>query len=254
MNKTFIFFNGFFILLVTALLTSVYWADTLNEHTIHTNLIKGIIPPKNVDVVMVAPNSPGTELRKEYIKGKGVAGLIAIKQDYTGDAKQKALAMAKSCNLTKIGVLEGTFEQETNTDLFAEQAILCGGVSELIKAGFETLTEAGYPAEIAYMVCLHELKLTVDLINEGGLSHLWDVASNTAEYGGLTRGKKIITQETKKNMKAMLKEIESGKFAKELAEELNKGCPKLKKLRQKEEKHQIEKTGKEIRKLLKKNK
>ena len=215
-------------------------------------VFKTIIPPKNVDVIMVAPNSPGTELRKEYIKGTGVVGLIAIKQDYTGNAKQTALAMAKACNLTKIGVLEATFEQETNTDLFAEQAILCGGVSELIKAGFETLTEAGYPPEMAYMVCLHELKLVVDIIHEGGLTHLWDVASNTAEYGGLTRGKKIVTQETKKNMKAMLKEIESGKFAKEWIEELNKNCPNLKKLRQREAEHQIEKTGKEIRAFLKK--
>jgi len=215
---------------------------------------KCIVPPKNVNVIMVAPKSPGTEERKRYLEGFGVPGLFAVAQDFSGDAKDIALAMAKACGFTRAGVIECTFEQEVNEDLFGEQAVLCGGVSELIKAGFETLVEAGYPPEMAYFECLHELKLIVDLIYEGGLTHMWDVVSNTAEYGGLTRGKRIITGQVRENMKAMLIDVEQGNFAREWIEEFRKGCPNLKRLRDEESNHPIEKVGKEIRELFRNKK
>ncbi|MBN1157612.1 ketol-acid reductoisomerase [Candidatus Woesearchaeota archaeon] len=213
---------------------------------------KAIVPPKNVNVIMVAPKSPGTEERKRFLEGFGVPGLIAVHQDATGNARDIVLAMAKGCGLTRAGVLECTFEQEVYEDLFGEQAVLCGGLSELIKAGFETLVEAGYPPEMAYFECLHEMKLIVDLVYEGGLSYMWHVVSNTAEYGGLSRGKKIITPEVRANMKQMLKDVESGKFAKEWIEEYKKGLPNMKKLREEAANHPIEKVGKEIRELFKK--
>jgi ketol-acid reductoisomerase len=213
---------------------------------------KAIAPPRDVNVIMVAPKSPGTEERKRYLEGFGVPGLVAVHQNATGDARAIALAMAKACGFTRAGVIECTFEQEVYEDLFGEQAVLCGGLSELIKAGFETLVEAGYPPEMAYFECLHEMKLIVDLVYEGGLVHMWDVVSNTAEYGGLTRGKKIITPEVKNNMKQMLKDVESGKFAKEWLDEYKKGLPNLKRLREEEANHPIEKVGKEIRELFKK--
>jgi len=212
---------------------------------------KRIVPPSNVDVIMIAPKAPGTEERKIFLEGFGVPGLVAVRQNHSGKAREIALAMAKSIGLTRAGVLECTFEQETYEDLFGEQAVLCGGVSELIKAGFEVLVEKGYPPEMAYFECLHEMKLIIDLVQKGGLVHMWEVVSNTAEYGGLTRGKRIITPEVKENMRKMLKEVEDGTFAKEFVAEYEKGMSTLKRLREEESKHPIEVVGKEIRALFK---
>jgi len=213
---------------------------------------KFIKPVENIDVIMVAPKSPGTEERKRFLEGFGVPGLIAVKQNPSGKAKEVALAMANSMGLTRAGVLECTFEQETYEDLFGEQAVLCGGTADLIKAGFETLVEAGYPPEMAYFECLHELKLITDLIYEGGLGYMWKVVSNTAEYGGRTRGKSIIGSHVKERMKEMLTDIESGKFANEWIGEYRSGSENFKKLREEQDNHQIEKVGKEIRALFKK--
>ncbi|MCF7861382.1 ketol-acid reductoisomerase [Candidatus Woesearchaeota archaeon] len=210
---------------------------------------KRIVPPENIDVIMVAPKAPGTEERKQYKQGFGVPALIAVHQDATGNAKKTAFAMAKACGFSRAGLLECTFEQETFEDLFGEQAVLCGGVAELIKAGFETLTEAGYPPEMAYFECLHEMKLIVDLIYEGGISRMYDVVSNTAEYGGRTQGRKIITDETKKAMKTMLTRVEDGSFAKEWMDEYKNGLPNLEKMRQEEKNHPIETVGREIRSM-----
>lgn len=215
-------------------------------------VFKQIVPPKDVDVIMIAPKSPGTEERKRYLEGFGVPALVAVKTDASGKARKIALAMAKAVGFTRAGVLECTFEEEVYEDLFGEQAVLCGGCAELIKVGFEILTEAGYPPEMAYFECLHELKLIVDLIYEGGLEHMWSVVSNTAEYGGRTRGSKIITPKTKEVMKNMLKNVENGKFAKEWMEEYRKGLPNLKKMREKEASHPIEIVGKKIRALFEK--
>lgn len=208
-----------------------------------------IIPPPDIDVVMIAPKAPGTEERKIFLEGFGVPGLVAVRQNPSGNAREIALAMAKSIGLTRAGVLECTFEQETYEDLFGEQAVLCGGVSELMKAGFEVLVEKGYPPEMAYFECLHEMKLIIDLVQKGGLAHMWDVVSNTAEYGGLTRGKRIITPEVKENMRKMLREVEDGTFAKEFVAEYENGMQNLKRLRQEDAKHPIEVVGKEIRAL-----
>jgi len=213
---------------------------------------KKIIPPEGVDVFMSAPKSPGTEERKRYLEGFGVPGLVAVYKDATGTAKEKGLAMAKACGFTRAGVIECTFEQEAHEDLFGEQAVLCGGLAELIKAGFETLTERGYPAEMAYFECLHEMKLIIDLVYEGGIAQMNDVISNTAEYGGMTRGKRLITPETKKEMHKILDEIESGAFAEEWLNEYNSGMPNLTKMRQELTEHPIEKVGKEIREMFKK--
>jgi len=174
-----------------------------------------IVAPKDVDVAMVAPKGPGHLVRREYERGAGVPSLVAVEQDPSGEALNRALAYAKGIGATRAGVIETTFLEETETDLFGEQCVLCGGVSELIKAGFETLVEAGYQPEIAYFECCHELKLIVDLIYEGGLSRMRYSISDTAEYGDLTRGKRIVTEETRKNMKKILEEIQSGEFAKE---------------------------------------
>ena len=217
------------------------------------NICFGFIkPPKDIDVIMVAPKSPGTEERKQFVAGFGVPALIAIKQDASGNAKKTALAMAKACGFTRAGVIECTFEQETYEDLFGEQAVLCGGLSELIKTGFEVLVEAGYPPEMAYFECLHEMKLIVDLVYEGGLTHMWHVVSNTAEYGGRTRGKAIITPETKKRMKELLADVESGKFANEWISEYRAGMKNFTRLRNEQNSHEIETIGKEIRALFKK--
>jgi ketol-acid reductoisomerase len=215
-------------------------------------VFKRIVPPAGVDVIMVAPKSPGTEERKRYLEGFGVPALVAVRNDASGKARDVALAMAKAMRFTRAGVLECTFEQETYEDLFGEQAVLCGGCAELIKAGFETLVEAGYPPEMAYFECLHELKLIVDLIYEGGLQHMWNVVSNTAEFGGRTRGSKIITPETRKAMKRMLTDVESGKFAAEWMDEWKKGLPNLKRMRDEEAEHPIEVVGREIRALFRK--
>ncbi|MGR3218777.1 MAG: ketol-acid reductoisomerase [Candidatus Anammoxibacter sp.] len=209
-----------------------------------------IVPPKDIDVILVAPKGPGHLVRSEYESGKGVPCLMAIHQDYSKNAKNVALAHAKGVGGTRGGVLETTFAEEAETDLFGEQAVLCGGVSALIKAGFETLVEAGYQPELAYFECLHEMKLIVDLINKGGLSAMRDSISTTAEYGDLTRGPRIITDETKKEMKKILKEIQTGEFAKEWILENQANQPVFNALAEKDRNHLIEKVGKNLRKMM----
>ena len=199
---------------------------------------------------MIAPKSPGHLLRRMYVQGMGVPALIAVHQDYTGKAKEFALAYAKGIGCTRAGVIETTFAEETETDLFGEQAVLCGGITELIKAGFETLVEAGYQPEIAYFECLHEMKLIIDLIYEGGFGNMRYSVSDTAEYGDYMVGKRIITDETRKEMKKVLREIQTGKFAKEWILENQAGRPMLYALRKKESEHQIEKVGKELREMM----
>ena len=209
-----------------------------------------IVPPENVDVFMVAPKGPGHLVRRVYKQGEGVPALVAVHQDYTGTSFQKALAYAKGIGATKAGVLETTFKEETETDLFGEQAVLCGGTTELIKAGFETLVDAGYKPEIAYFECLHELKLIVDLIYEGGLSWMRESISDTAQYGDLTRGKRIITEETRTAMKQLLKEIQNGEFAREWILENNANRPVFNALNKQEKKHQIEIVGARLRAMM----
>lgn len=209
---------------------------------------KQIVPPPGVDVIMVAPKAPGAMLRKMYLQGSGTPGLVAVFQDATGRALQTALAMAKGIGLTRIGVLQTTFREETETDLFGEQAVLVGGVSELIKAGFETLVEAGYQPENAYFECLHELKLIVDLIYERGIEGMMAAVSNTAEYGGRTRGPRLIGEEVRKVMKELLRDIQNGSFAREWIGESQRGLPNLREMREKGKEHLIEKVGRELRK------
>lgn len=209
-----------------------------------------IVPPDNIDVIMIAPKGPGHLLRREYVKGMGVPCLIAIYQDYTGKAKDNALAYAKGIGGTRAGVIETTFAEETETDLFGEQAVLCGGVSELIQAGFDTLVEAGYQPEIAYFECLHELKLIVDLIYQGGMEYMRYSVSDTAEYGDLTRGKRIITKETRAEMKRMLKEIQSGEFAREWILENQAGRPVFNALHNQTKTLLVEKVGAELRAMM----
>ncbi|MBP9718067.1 ketol-acid reductoisomerase [Candidatus Gracilibacteria bacterium] len=213
-----------------------------------------IVPPEGVGVIMVAPKCPGTEEYKVYKQGFGVPALVAVRTDTAEkNALEVALAMAKAMFFTKAGVIECTFEQETHEDLFGEQAVLCGGVTELIKAGFETLTEAGYPPELAYFECMHEMKLIVDLMYEGGMARMWEVVSNTAEYGGHTRGKRLITPAVKAEMKKILQEVEDGTFAKEwMAESEQNHMKGLLKMRQDESEHPIEIVGAKIRKLFEK--
>ncbi len=214
---------------------------------------KRIIPPKEADVIMVAPKAPGTEERKAYLQGFGVPALVAVHQDASGKAKDIALALAKAMHYTKAGVIECTFEQETYEDLFGEQAVLCGGLVELMKAGFETLVEAGYPPEMAYFECVHEVKLIVDLVIEGGIKRMAEVISNTAEYGMWSVGHKIIGPEVKEKMKKALERVENGEFAKEWIGEYKKGIPFLKASREKIGKHPIEITGDKIRSLFEKS-
>jgi ketol-acid reductoisomerase len=209
-----------------------------------------IVPPKEIDVVMIAPKGPGHLVRREFSKGAGVPSLIAIYQDFSKKAKQTALAYAKGIGATRAGVIETTFKEETETDLFGEQAVLCGGVTELIKAGFDTLVEAGYQQEIAYFECLHELKLIVDLIYEAGIPFMRYSVSDTAEYGDLTRGKRIITPETREEMKRILKEVQTGSFAKEWILENQAGRPMFNALRKKEAEHPIEAVGKKLRSMM----
>ncbi len=210
---------------------------------------KRIVPPRSVDVIMVAPKGPGALVRETYLAGIGVPALIAVHQDYSGKAKKCALAIAKGLKATTRGVIETTFAEETETDLFGEQVDLCGGASELIKKSFEVLVEAGYQPEIAYFEVLHELKLIIDLVQKGGIEGMWDGVSNTAEYGGRTRGPIIIDEYTKARMKAILKDIQSGKFAQEWVEEHRADMPTLTRLREQGEKEQIEVVGKQIRKM-----
>lgn len=209
-----------------------------------------IEPPGDVDVFMIAPKSPGHLVRRVYRKGSGVPCLLAVHRDYTGTAKETALAYAKGLGGTRAGVIETTFEEETETDLFGEQAVLCGGASELVKQGFEVLVEAGYQPEIAYFECLHELKLIVDLMYEGGIRNMYYSVSDTAEYGGLTRGTEVIDDETKKRMQQVLENVRSGSFAKEWIRENRKGIPRLTKLREELDDHKIETTGKQLRSMM----
>ncbi|MDI6605661.1 MAG: ketol-acid reductoisomerase [Candidatus Omnitrophota bacterium] len=211
---------------------------------------KQIKPPKNVDVFMVAPKGPGALVRRMFEEGKGVPSLVAVYQDATGAALKLALAYAKALRATRAGVIETTFEEETETDLFGEQAVLCGGVTELIKAGFDTLVEAGYQPEIAYFEVLHELKLITDLIQETGISGMRRRVSNTACYGDLTRGPKIITSKTRKVMKKILKEVKSGKFAREWIKENEAGRPNFNRLLQEGDNHKIEEVGKKLREMM----
>ncbi len=209
-----------------------------------------IVAPKEVDVAMVAPKGPGHLVRREYEIGRGVPCLVAIEQDASGSALDLALGYAQGIGGTRAGVIETTFQEETETDLFGEQCVLCGGVSELIKAGFETLVEAGYQPEIAYFECCHELKLIVDLIYEGGLSRMRYSISDTAEYGDLTRGKRVITQETRQEMKRILDEIQSGSFAKEWLLENRVNRPVFNALRRREREHMLESVGERLRDMM----
>jgi len=262
---------------VNTIADAVKWADivmillpdqyqkTIYEEEIRPNLAEGntlafahgfnihykqIVPPETVNVIMIAPKSPGHLVRRTFTQGNGVPCLIAVHQDYTGDAKQQALAWAKGLGGTKAGVIETTIKDETETDLFGEQAVLCGGSAELIKAGFETLVEAGYPAELAYFECMHELKLIVDLYYEGGLSRMNYSVSDTAEYGGMTRGPRVVTPAVKEEMKKILKEVQDGSFAKEFIDECNAGYPKMKELRASNANHPIEKVGAKLREMM----
>lgn len=211
---------------------------------------KQILPPSDVDVIMIAPKGPGHLVRRVFTEGSGVPCLIAVHQNYSGKAKEVALAWAKGIGGTRAGVIETTFKDETETDLFGEQAVLCGGSAELIKAGFEVLVEAGYPPELAYFECMHEMKLIVDLYYEGGLTRMNYSVSDTAEYGGMTRGPRVITKQTKEEMKKILSEIQSGKFAEEWLNECKNGLPVMTKLRQENREHPIEKVGAKLREMM----
>jgi ketol-acid reductoisomerase len=212
---------------------------------------KQIIAPEHTDVIMVAPKGPGHTVRSQYEEGKGVPSLIAIYQDASGKAKDYALAYACGIGAGRAGILETSFREETETDLFGEQAVLCGGVTELMKAGFETLVEAGYQPEIAYFECIHEMKLIIDLINQGGFSYMRYSVSNTAEYGDYITGTKIITDETRTKMKEILSDIQNGSFASEwIAENRAGGKARLLTTRQKEAEHQLETVGAELRKMM----
>jgi ketol-acid reductoisomerase len=209
-----------------------------------------IIPPKDVDVVMVAPKGPGHLVRSEYVRGAGVPALVAIQQDASGQALQTALAYASGIGATRAGVIETTFKEETETDLFGEQSVLCGGVSELIKAGFDTLVEAGYQPEIAFFECMHELKLIVDLIYRGGLAYMRYSISDTAEYGDLSRGKRIINAQTRADMKKILGEIQSGEFAREWILENQAGRPMFQAVRNREKTLLVEQIGAKLRAMM----
>jgi len=209
-----------------------------------------IKPPKDVDVSMVAPKAPGHRVREVFTEGGGTPGLLAVEQNASGKAKELALSYARGIGCTRAGVLETTFTEETETDLFGEQAVLCGGVSELIKAGFETLTSAGYQPEVAYFECLHELKLIVDLIYRGGLSYMRYSISDTAEHGDYTAGPRIVTQQTREEMKKLLAEIRDGSFAQKWIDENEKGCPNFLAKRKAEQQHPIEQLGPGLRAMM----
>ncbi len=214
---------------------------------IHYNQIK---PPSTIDVFMVAPKGPGRLVRRMFEEGKGVPSLVAVEQDVTGSAWDIALAYAKGLGSTRVGVIQTTFKEETETDLFGEQVVLCGGVTALIKAGWETLVEAGYQPEVAYFECLHELKLIVDLIYEGGIAYMRRSISDTAEYGDMTRGPRIIDELVREEMKEILKEIQRGEFAREWIMEGRAGMPVFNALRRIEAQHPLEEVGREMRKLM----
>ncbi len=223
---------------------SLVFAHGFNIH------YKGIDPPKDIDVYMIAPKGPGHLVRRVYQEGGGVPSLIAIYQDFTGDAKKKALAHAKGIGATRAGVIETTFKEETETDLFGEQTVLCGGVTELVKAGFQTLVDAGYQPEICYFECLHELKLIVDLFYEGGITGMYYSVSDTAEYGGMAKGTDVVNDDTKARMKVILEKVQNGSFAREWIKESKDGLPNLKKLRKEHDELLIEKVGKELRPMM----
>jgi len=209
-----------------------------------------IVPPKDVDVTMVAPKAPGHRVREVFTEGGGTPGLLAVHQDVTGKGRALALSYARAIGCTRAGVIETTFAEETETDLFGEQAVLCGGTSALVKAGFETLIEAGYQPEIAYFECLHELKLIVDLMYRGGLQYMRYSISDTAEYGDYTAGARIVTAETKATMRQLLKEIQSGEFAKKWIDENETGCPNFKRMREQDRNHPVEIVGAKLRDMM----
>lgn len=208
-----------------------------------------VSPPKDVDVIMVAPKAPGAAVRENYLRGSGVPALLAVHQDATGNARRIGLALAKGIGSTKVGVIETTFTEETETDLFGEQADLCGGMAELIKSSFDVLVKAGYQPELAYFEVLHELKMIVDLVQAGGIENMWANVSNTAEYGGRTRGPKVIDDHVRKNMEVLLRDIKSGAFAKDWRAEYERGMPTLAKARTSERDATIEKVGRDVRRM-----
>ncbi len=220
------------------------WGHGFNIH------FKKVVPAPGINVFMVAPKGPGHLVRGEYSKGRGVPCLLAVYQDPSGDTHKVGLAYAKAIGGTRAGVLETTFKDETETDLFGEQSVLCGGLTELIRAGYETLVDAGYPPEMAYFECLHEVKLIVDLIYEGGIANMRYSISNTAEYGDMTRGPKLVTDQTRAAMKQILTDIQSGKFADEWITEYRCGMPHFKELRKEAANHPIEKVGDRLRGLM----
>ncbi len=224
---------------------TLIWSHGFNIH------FKNIVPPKDVNVIMIAPKGPGHLVRSEFVKGGGVPCLIAIHQDATGKARDIALAHARGVGGLKAGAIETTFKDETETDLFGEQSVLCGGLSALVKAGFETLIEAGYPEELAYFECMHEVKLIVDLFYQGGLSYMRYSVSNTAEFGDMVTGPRIITAKTKLEMKKVLKEIQNGKFAKTFLTELQSGGKNFRAWEAKEKNHPLEVVGRKLRKNMK---
>ena len=215
--------------------------------SIHYGFIK---PPEGVSVLMVAPKGPGHLVRREYVRGAGVPCLLAVQQDPTGDAKALGLAYASAIGGGRAGIIETNFREETETDLFGEQAVLCGGLTSLIKAGFDTLVEAGYAPEMAYFECLHEMKLIVDLLYEGGISEMRYSISNTAQYGDMTRGPVVVNDETKRRMKGLLAEIQSGTFAREWMKENRTGKERFRQLENKTREHQIERVGRQLREMM----
>ena len=223
--------------------------DTLqfaHGFNIHYNQIQ---PSDNVDVTLVAPKSPGHLVRRNYEADEGTPGLVAVYQDVTGDAKEQALAYAKGIGCTRAGTIETTFREETETDLFGEQAVLCGGVTSLVKQGYETLVEAGYSEEMAYFECMNELKLIVDLMYEGGLGEMWHSVSDTAEYGGLTRGDRVVDDHAREQMEEVLEEVQDGTFARQWITENQAGRPNYDQIKTAEENHEIEEVGEELRGL-----
>lgn len=209
-----------------------------------------IKPPKGVDVIMVAPIAPGSEERKMYLENKGVPAYVAVHKNFTGKALDTALAMAKAMKFTKVGVMEISFKQETFTDLFGEQVVVCGGLAELVRNGFDTLVESGFPEEVAYFECLHQVELLARLLRQKGIAGMWNEVSNTAEYGGRKVGPLIIGKSAKQKMRRVLKAVENGKFAREFIRECKRGMPILQRLRKKDLDLPIEKTGERIRKML----
>ena len=209
-----------------------------------------VVPPKDIDVTMIAPKAPGHRVREIFPEGGGVPGLLAVHQDFTGNAKALALSYGRGIGCARAGIIETTFAEETETDLFGEQSVLCGGVSALMKAGFETLVNAGYQPEIAYFECMHELKLIVDLFYRGGLAYMRYSVSDTAEWGDYTAGPKIVTEDTKKAMQQILKDIQSGKFANDWMAEYESGLPRFKAYRAAEAKHPVEVVGARLRAMM----